>query len=135
MSDIPNLHDAELYAVRHDSNGDTVQCVFSTPAGGNAVLLLRGVTKFRCTDFGLQNVVLELVGTPWQELNAEKLRAYVSWLSGTTDGEQLAKPEETELIVREVLEGRAHCVFLIPSWVASWRQSLRKWSGNERVTR
>lgn len=116
MSDIPNLHDAELYAVRHDSSGDTVQCVFSTPEGVDAVLLLGGVTKFRCTDFGLQNVVLELVGTPWQELDPEKLRSYVSWLSGTTDGEQLAEPEEIGLIVREVLEGKAHCVFLIPSW-------------------
>jgi hypothetical protein len=116
MSNIPNLHDAELYALRHDSNVGTVQCVFRTGEGQDAVLLLSGVAKFRCTDFGLQNVVLELVSTAWQEVDPEDLRSYVGWLSATTDGEQLAKPEEIALTVQDVLEGRSHCVFLIPSW-------------------
>lgn len=116
MNSIPNLHDAELYALRHDSNAGTVQCVFRTGDGQDAVLLLSGVTKFRCTDFGLQNVVLELVGTAWQEVAPEDLRSYVGWLSTTTEGEQLAKPEEIELTVRDVLEGRLQCVFMIPSW-------------------
>ena len=116
MTDLHSLHDAELYAMRHDLSDDTVECVFSTTEGRDAVLLMSGVTRFRCTDFGLQNVVLELVGTPWQDMHPEKLRSYVSWLSATTDGEQLTMPEEIELIVRDVLEGRSHCVFLIPSW-------------------
>lgn len=116
MTDLHSLHDAELYALRHDLSDDAVECVFRTTEGRDAVLLMSGVTRFRCTDFGLQNVVLELVGAPWQDMHPEKLRSYVSWLSTTTDGEQLTMPEEIELIVRDVLEGRSHRVFLIPSW-------------------
>ena len=116
MSNIPNLHDAELYALRHDSSAGTVQCMFRTGDGRDVVLLLSGVIKFRCTDFGLQNVALELVSTAWQEVDPEDLRSYVGWLSATTDGEQLAKPEEVELTVQDILGGGLHCVFLIPSW-------------------
>ena len=118
MSEISDLHDAELYALRHDVDAGTVQCVFRTAEGRDSVLLLSGITQFRCTDFGLQNVVLELVGTPWQALELEELRSYVSWLSSTTDGEQVANPDAIEQSVQGVLEGKAHCVFLIPSWGA-----------------
>lgn len=116
MNSIPDMHDAELYALCHDLSIGSVRCLFRTSEGQEAVLLLSGVSKFRCTDFGLQNVVLELVSTAWQEVAPENLHSYVSWLSVTAEGEQLASAEDIELTVRNVLEGSAHCVFLIPSW-------------------
>lgn len=118
MSEIPDLHDAELYALRHDMDAGTVQCMFRTAESRDSVLLLSGITQFRCTDFGLQNVVLELVGTPWQAVELAELRSYVGWLFSTTDGDQLAKPDAIEQTAQEVAEGKAHCVFLIPSWGA-----------------
>lgn len=118
MSKIIDVHDAELYALRHDASAGTVQCVFRSAEGQEAVLLLSGISKFRCTDFGLQNVVLELVSTAWQEVSPDDLRSYVAWLFTTADGEQLAKADELELVVQDVVERRSQCLFLIPSWGA-----------------
>lgn len=118
MRTVPDLHDAELYGLRHDAGAQAVQCVFRTAEGKDTVLLLRGVTKFRCTDFGLQNVVLELVCTAWQAISLDDLRRQISWLLSTSDGEQLASAAELEVVVQEVLAGRLQCVFLIPSWGA-----------------
>lgn len=118
MKTFADLHDAELYGLRHDADGQTVECVFRTADGQDAVLLLSGVTKFRCTDFGLQNVVLELVSTAWQEVGLDDLRSHISWLSSTADDEQLVGADELEATVREVVAGKLQCVFLVPSWGA-----------------
>ena len=118
MKITPNLHDAELYALRHDANSGTVESVFRTVAGEDAALLLSGVTRFRCTDFGLQNVVFELMSTAWQQISFEDLHSYVIWLYTTADGEQLVSAEKIEQIVQDVMQGKLQCVFLIPSWGA-----------------
>lgn len=118
MKTLTDLHDAELYALRHEADGKTVECVFRTSEGEDAVLLLNGVTRFRCTDFGLQNVALELVSTVSQEVGLDDLRSYIAWLSSTADGEQLVDANEIDAIVQSVATGKLHCVFLIPSWGA-----------------
>ena len=118
MKTTSDLHDAELYCLRHDAAGEIVQCMFRTSEQQDAVLLLSGVTMFRCADFGLQNVVLELVSTAWQDVGLDVLRSQISWLSSTADGEQLSSADELEAVVQEIAVGRLQCVFLVPSWGA-----------------
>jgi hypothetical protein len=131
MNSIPDLHDAELYAMHHDASAGTIQCFFRTEDSKEIEVILTGVTKFRCTDFGLQNVVLICVSTAWQEITTEELRSYIAWVSTTVDGEQLAKLDQIELVLQNVLNGSLHCIFVLPSWGAQmgavaekveWRQ-------------
>lgn len=116
---IPDLHDAELYAVRHDTESCTVECVFRKVDGHDLTLTLTGIERFRCSDFGLQNVVLELIvidmtGRPTQD----ELRRHLQWISATSDGESLLSAQEIESSVQSVLDGKYVLVTLIPSWGA-----------------
>jgi hypothetical protein len=116
---IPHLHDAELLAICHDPASGKIECTFRKVDAHDVTLSLTGIEKFRCSDFGLQNVVLELVvagGT--QQLKPEELRAHIRWISGTSDGEVLATSSEIDCAVQNVLDGKWLLVFLIPSWGA-----------------
>lgn len=118
MNAINDLHDAELYALRHDVTAQSVQCLFRTVEGQDVALELSGVIKFRCSDFGLQNVVLELSSTAWQKIGLEDLRSQIAWLCSTADGERLVSVDELKVIQEDVVSGRLQCVFLVPSWGA-----------------
>jgi hypothetical protein len=116
---MPELHDAELYAVRHDPWSSTVECIFRTVDGHDLTLLLTDVEKFRCSDFGLQNVVLELtVIDSAQRPMQDELRGRLEWMSGTSDGESLSSEQEVEAAVQHVLNGKYVLVSLVPSWGA-----------------
>lgn len=135
MISFADLRGAELYALRKDSFAKTVHCAFRIADGSDAVLLLSGVTQLRCTDFGTKNVVFELVGTPWEKLDPLSLLAYVNWFFGATESEHLVKPEEFESVMRDLLEGRSHGVFLIPSLggqlgAVATKVELQRWVGS-----
>lgn len=116
---ICSLHDAELCALSQDAEAGNLQCVFRTVDGRCVTLLLGGVTKFRCTDFGMQNVVFQLVvSDSTHTINPQDVHTYVTWMSATAEGEQLAQPREIQVSIDQVLSGRSRCVFLIPSWGA-----------------
>jgi hypothetical protein len=116
MSNIPNMHDAELHALHHDPITETIQCTFRTAENQQIALVLSGVKKFRCTDFGLQNVVLDLLSTAWQKSDTIDLQSHVSWLSMNEAGDQLANPEEIEQTIQSIVSGKLQALFLIPSW-------------------
>lgn len=116
---LPELHDAELYAVRHEVASNAVECIFRKADGYDLTVSLAGVERFRCTDFGLQNVVLELIVIDATDRSKEgELRGHLQWISATSDGENLAKAQEIETAVQNVLDGKYILVSLIPSWGA-----------------
>lgn len=115
----PDLHDAELYAVRHDAASSTVECVFRKVDGADLTLLLTGVERFRCSDFGLQNVVLELIVVDaTQRPRQGDLRAHLQWIASTSDRENLLSAQEIDTAIQNVLDGKCILVSLIPSWGA-----------------
>ncbi|WP_162572210.1 hypothetical protein [Variovorax sp. PBL-H6] len=119
---IPDLHDAELYAVRHDTSSGTVECVVRKVDGHDPTLTLTGIERFRCSDFGLQNVVLELIVIDTTRRPTQhELRGHLQWISATFDGESLLSAQETEAAVQNMLDGRYVLVSLIPSWGAQIR--------------
>lgn len=116
---VPELHDAELTGMRHDGKNGTVELVFCKPGGQCCSILLNGIVQFRCTDFGLQNVVFELIVNGANEtLSEDQIRSHVTWLSTTDSREQLASPAEIEAIVKLVLMDELSLVVLMPSWGA-----------------
>jgi hypothetical protein len=115
----PELHDAELSGIRHDAAAKTVECVFRRPGGQYSTLVLEEIEQFRCTDFGRQNVVLQLIVHGVNEtLLEDELRSHVAWMSATADGEQLANPAEIDAVVKRVLSGVLLLIVLVPSWGA-----------------
>ncbi len=114
-----HLHDAELFAIRNDPGSSEVEFVFRKVDGCDSTLLLTGVQRFRCSDFGLQNVVLQLVVfDPKQQPTLDEIRQHVQWISTTSDGERVSTELEIETAAQDVLEGRVVLVRLIPSWGA-----------------
>lgn len=113
------LHDAELYAVRHDATSGTVECIFRKVDGFDLTLSLTGIERFRCSDFGLQNVVLELIVIDTtRRATQEEVRGHLQWISTTSDGENLSSAKEIETAVQNVLDGKYVLVSLTPSWGA-----------------
>lgn len=116
---IPELHDAELTGMRHDAKGETIELVFRKPDGQCSSILLNGIVQFRCTDFGLQNVVFELIVNGVNEtLSEDEIRSHVIWMSITDSREQLANPVEIEAIVKLVSMDKLLLIVLMPSWGA-----------------
>lgn len=120
MTDTFSFHDAEMYSLYHDVLAQTVECMFRNVEGEQVILCLEKVSGFRCTDFGLQNVALDLLSTTWQPISEDDLQGYVSWMRSTSDGEKLESAEAVKATVQDVLSGRRHFVFLIPSWGAQF---------------
>ncbi len=119
---IPDLHDAELYAIRHNTESCTVECVFRKVDGHDLTLTLTGIERFRCSDFGLQNVVLELIVIDTtRRPTQDELRGHLQWISATSDGGSLLSAQEVEAAVQNVLDGKYVLVSLIPSWGAQVR--------------
>jgi hypothetical protein len=116
---IPDLHDAELYAVRHDTASCTVECVLRKVDGHDLTLTLTGIERFRCSDFGLQNVVLELIVIDTtRRPTQDEIRGHLQWISATSDGESLLGAKEIETAVQNVLDGKYVLVSMTPSWGA-----------------
>jgi hypothetical protein len=114
-----DLHDAELHALHHDSKFDVLECAFRTSSGDEVVLALQGATRFRCTDFGRQNVVLELiVVSSAEDMSREMLFSNLKWMASTSEDELLSSRQEIDEEVNQVLKGAKCCVILIPSWGA-----------------
>jgi hypothetical protein len=124
---IPDLHDAALFAIRHDATAKTLECVFLKPTGQHSTLVLDEVKQFRCTDFGMQNVVLRLVvhGAN-RTLSEDELRSHISWISATTDGEQLTSPAEIDDVIKRVAANELVLIVLVPSWGAELAATARK---------
>jgi hypothetical protein len=113
------LHDAELFAIRHDGTAKTLECVFRQPTGKQSTLVLDAVEQLRCTDFGMQNVVLQLiVHGANQTLSKDELRSHISWMSETSDGAQLKSPAQIDKILNRVVANDLVLIVLIPSWGA-----------------
>lgn len=115
----PELHDAELIGIRHDEKDGTVELAFRKPDGQSAKILLIGVVQFRCTDFGLQNVVFQLVVTGANEaVSGDEIRSHVAWMSTADNKEELASGAEIEAVVKLVKTDKLLLVVLTPSWGA-----------------
>lgn len=120
MKKFNDFHDAELHCLQHDLGSNTVQCSFRTPEGRNVTLIMRGVTNFRCTDFGLQNVAFELICTASQEVAKEDICKYAKWITSSTEADKLVAPKDLESEIDAILKNEKHCIFLIPSWGAQF---------------
>jgi hypothetical protein len=118
---LSDLHDAELRGVHHDPSKQTIECSFANEDGSFAKMILSGVERFRFTDFGVQNVVLRmLVADSIHHLTEADIRGHISWISSTSDGEQLRAQDDIDSDVRRVLAGNAMLMILVPSWGAQF---------------
>lgn len=116
---VPELHDAELISLRYEEKTKTIELVFIGADAQYATLILNEVRQFRCTDFGLQNVVFELVIHGVNEVLTENaIRSNVVWMFTNDSREQLANSAEIEAVVQLVLEKRILLIVMTPSWGA-----------------
>lgn len=115
----PELHDAQLNGVRRDEATQTVELVFLKADGQYLTVVLSEVSQFRCTDFGLQNVVFQFIVQGANEsLTESEIKFKVVWMLTNDSNELLANDSEIDTIVRLVMGGEILLVVLTPSWGA-----------------
>jgi hypothetical protein len=115
----PELHDAQLNGVLRDALAQTVDLVFMKADGQYVTVVLSEVAQFRCTDFGLQNVVFQFIVQDVNEtLTESEIKSKVTWMFTNDSGELLANATEIEAVVRLVMTGKILLIVLTPSWGA-----------------
>ena len=128
---IPQLHDAELVGLNRDGPAGAIECSFRCPVDGKvATLRLLGVQSFRCTDFGLQNVVLETVIISGEGSDVRELERHLRWIATTSDNEFLTNSDQLARTLQAIESGRLVLVVIIPSWGAQLAAVARnvEWS-------
>jgi hypothetical protein len=113
---IPELHDAELIDMRHDSESKTIELRFLGVDKQYVAFTLSGIEQFRCTDFGLQNVVFQLAVHGVNEVLTEsEINSNLAWMFTNNSGEKLATDAEIESIGKLVMSEKILIVVLTPS--------------------
>lgn len=113
---IPELHDAELIDMCHDSKSKTIELRFIGTDGQHVNFILSGIKQFRCTDFGLQNVVFQLVVHGINEVLTEsEINSNLVWMFTNDSREILATTAEIDSIVELVMTKKNLMVVLTPS--------------------
>ncbi len=118
---IPELHDAELIEMRHDSKSKTMELRFLDAGEQPVDLTLSQIKQFRCTDFGLQNVVFQFVVHGVNEaLTESEINSNLTWMYTNDSREILATTEEIDSIVELVMKREVLMVVLTPSFGAQF---------------
>jgi hypothetical protein len=112
------LHDAEIVGLRMDRPRASFTCELLMPDGQRIDLRMSGVTGLRCTDFGLQNVVLDVSGSVLWPADAELLRTEIAWILHGHERQVTGPDNAVEQALARVISGAQHCIAFIPSWGA-----------------
>jgi len=109
------FHDANLYAIHSEIDAKIIRCNFFICDGKKVSLTMRGVDEFRCDDFGLQNIVWDIVSTVWGRITEEDLKSYIEWIFRDSEWEERMIKKNVDLTLKKIISNELHCIFLIPS--------------------